>query len=519
MNKKAFAGLFLPIFCCALLFRVAALDRRPMHHDEANQAVKFRYLLEKGDYRYDRLDHHGPSLYYLTLPFAWIASHSSLASLDETTMRLVPAVFGIGLILLLLLLQDGLSRWSLIFAAVFIAISPVVVFYSRFYIQETLLLFFLLGLIVSGWRYFKSCKPGWAAAAGFSAGMMYATKETSLILFGAMGAALGLTWISEWKKESTQAYAGKIPLFHLGIFMGFFILVAVLLFSSFFQNLSGPLDSILSFQNYFVKAGDAGWHSHPWTYYLEMLTFSRYGQGPVWSEALIVVLAVLGAWAAFKPTTRGERSLFLGRFLVFFTLLTTAIYSAISYKTPWNLLPFFLGIILMAGIGAAYLIEAVRSRGLKGLTGLLLAVGILHLGVQCFRANFTYFADIRNPYVYAHTSPDFLRMVERIQDLSQLHPDGQCLLIKVVTGPYEAWPLPWYLRRFDRVGYWSEVEAAGDWDDVPLIITTLHFAGDLENRLQTSYQTEYYGLRPEVPLVLHIEPGLWDRFMQLRREP
>ena len=45
---------------------------RPMHHDEANQAVRFGRLLETGEYRYDRRDHHGPTLYYLTLPVAWL---------------------------------------------------------------------------------------------------------------------------------------------------------------------------------------------------------------------------------------------------------------------------------------------------------------------------------------------------------------------------------------------------------------------------------------------------------------
>ncbi len=519
MNKKAFAGLFLTIFCGALFFRILALDLRPMHHDEANQAIKFGILLEKGEYRYDRLDHHGPSLYYLTLPFAWLSSSRTLASLNETILRLLPAFFGVGLVLLLLLLKDGLSRWALIFAAIFVAISPVVVFYSRFYIQESLLLFFLMGLVISGWRYLSGRKPEWAAAAGFFAGMMYATKETSLILFGAMAGALGLTWILGRKNQSLQSIVKPVPFFHLGIFAGLFILVAVLLFSSFFQNMSGPLDSLLSFKTYFERAGDPGWHSHPWTYYLEMLSFSRYGRGPVWSEALILILAVIGIWSAFKPSAYAKISPFLSRFLVFFTLLTTAIYSAISYKTPWNLLPFYLGVILLAGIGAAFLIEAGRSRGNKSVVGLFLLAGTLHLGVQCYRANFKYYADIRNPYVYAHTSPDLLRMVERVQDLSQLHSDGRQLLIKVVTGPYEAWPLPWYLRRFEKVGYWNEVSAAGTWKDVPLIISTPLYTRELENQLQTTYQTEYYGLRPEVPLILYIESGLWDRFMQQRRTP
>jgi predicted membrane-bound mannosyltransferase len=327
-----------------------------------------------------------------------------------------------------------------------------------------------------------------------------------------------LTWVFGRKNESSQTILGRIPFFHSAIFVGLFVLVAFLLFSSFFQNMRGPLDSILSFQNYFVKAGDAGWHAYPWNYYLKMLTFSRYGRGPVWSEALILTLAVLGAWASFKPSRPRGVSPLLGRFLAFFTLLTTAVYSIISYKTPWNLLPFYLGMILLAGIGAAYLIEVGRSRTVKSLVGLFMLVGILHLSVQCYQANFKYYADVRNPYVYAHTSSDLLRMVERIQDLSRLHLDGKRLLIKVVTGPYEAWPLPWYLRHFERVGYWNEIGAAGFWTDVPLVISTPPFSGDLEEQLQTTYQTEFYGLRPEVPLILYIEPGLWDRFMQQRRE-
>ena len=58
-----------------------------MHHDEANQAIKFGDLLERGDYRYDYRDHHGPTLYYLTLPSAWLGGQQTLASLDEVTLR------------------------------------------------------------------------------------------------------------------------------------------------------------------------------------------------------------------------------------------------------------------------------------------------------------------------------------------------------------------------------------------------------------------------------------------------
>ena len=110
MNKAAFRGLFFIIVVGALLFRLLGLDLRPMHHDEANQAVKFGRLLEKGEYRYDENDHHGPSLYYLPLPLAWAFSKTTLASLDEVILRLLPALFGAGVLLLLLLFVKGMGR-------------------------------------------------------------------------------------------------------------------------------------------------------------------------------------------------------------------------------------------------------------------------------------------------------------------------------------------------------------------------------------------------------------------------
>ena len=44
--------------------------------------------------------------------------------------------------------------------------------------------------------------------------------------------------------------------------------------------------------------------------------------------------------------------------------------------------------------------------------------------------------------------------------MAAVHPDREKMLIEVVAGPYETWPLPWYLRRFGRVGYWTRAAEA-----------------------------------------------------------
>ena len=63
--KKLLAPIFLLILVASIGLRLPQLTKRPMHHDEANQAARFGILLETGKYQYDPEDHHGPTLYYL----------------------------------------------------------------------------------------------------------------------------------------------------------------------------------------------------------------------------------------------------------------------------------------------------------------------------------------------------------------------------------------------------------------------------------------------------------------------
>ena len=520
MSKNtAFYGLFFLVICAALLFRTANLDLRPMHHDEANQAVKFGELLEKNAYRYDPSEHHGPSLYYCTLPFAWINSGTSFSSLDEQTLRLVPAVFGVGVVLLLLMFKGGYSPSAIFFSGILIAISPAMVFYSRFYIQEMLLVFFLVGALGASWRYHMHCTWGWAAATGFFFAMMYATKETSLIVFGSLSISVLLARIYTARQSRREFLPlvekpEKSRLGHLWVFLGTALFVSFLMFSSFFKNPRGILDSVLAFRTYFERASEAGFHSHAWPYYLKMLIFSRYGNGPIWSEALILVLAFFGCIAAFKSVKNKDAHPLFVRLVCFYALLATAVYSSIPYKTPWNMLLFYIGIILLAGNGVVFLLESSKKFVVQGLIIFILGAGLYHLGMQSFRANFKFYADPRNPYVYAHTSEDFLNLVRRINTAARYHPDGTQMLIKVITHPDEAWPLPWYLRTFTRVGYWQNAEEAGELQEVPLIISSVDITEKLWPHLQDTHQSEFYGLRPEVLLVLHIQKDLWNKILE-----
>lgn len=523
MSKAVFGGLVVIAVAIALTFRLTGLDLRPMHHDEANQAVKFGTLLETGEYRYDRNDHHGPTLYYLTLPSAWIRGQLTLALLDERTLRVVPALFGVGLILLFSLLSAGLGRTAVATSSLLAALSPALTYYSRFYIQESLFIVFALVFLVALGRYVIRPHITSAICAGVFAGLAYATKETSVIVLTAAVAAAVIAWM--WTTAPVQprwfGFGGmrarlrgsspglaRFGLLHVAAAVTAAALIAFVLYSSFFRYPSGLVESIRALRIYVDRGVGAGPYVQPWDYYLRLLSWSE-SSGLVWTEGVVLALALVGMMHAVRPTTNG----FWPRLIGLYTLFTLASFSVIRYKTPWNLLPFYVGCVLMAGVGAAGLIAGARSRGRQGLVVVVLLAAACHLGVQGWRANSRYASDPRNPYVYAHTVPDFLRLVQRVTGIATLHPDREQMLVKVIAGPYEQWPLPWYLRRMTRVGYWTRAADAGTLDGVPVIIATPDNADALDTALGDRYVSEFYGLRPDVLLTVYVERSLWDRFL------
>jgi uncharacterized protein (TIGR03663 family) len=519
VRTALFGIAILGAVLCALALRLPDLAGRPLHGDEANQTHRTGKLLDTGVYEYDPLENHGPTLYYLTLPVAWLTGVDSFANSTEHTYRIVPLLFGVALIPLLLLTADGLGRGATSLAAFLIALSPAMAFYSRYYIQEMSLVWFTFAAIACGWRYYKRPSVGWAVGVGLCLGLTHATKETCIIAFAAMGGALVVTWFLERRAAGTgDGTPVTFRWSHLGLCVGAAALISIVFFTSFLTHARGPLDSLLTYGTYFERAegvGSSGLHEKPWHYYLKLLAYSKLGPGVWWSEGLVLVLALCGFIAILinRPRIAEHQRKFL-RFLALFALSMTVAYALIPYKTPWNLLPFYLPLILMAGFGGVALMDWLRLKPLQGIAALMLALGLYHLGAQAYRANFEYSADRRNPYVYAHPTESFLRLPKRADDLAQVHPDGYNMRIHVIMPGGDYWPLPWYLRKFPHVGYWAEIPEHPDAD---LIITSPKLQEALALELDREYLVEFHGLRPDVLLHAYIEQGLWDAFMETRR--
>lgn len=506
--------ILLVILGVAAGLRIPQLGLRPMHNDEGVNAFKFAELWQTGTYKYDHNEHHGPTLYFGSYAWSWLTGAPPASQISDARLRVLCVVFGLGLVCLLPLFVDALGRRGIIYAGLFTAVSPAMVFYSRYYIHEMLLVFFAALALGAGWRYWRARKLIWAILTGGAIGLMDATKETFIITL--VAAALALATNQAWNRwidaSGRPERAPHLRWWHLGAALATWIVVAVVLFSSFFKNPAGPLDSIKSYEPWLNRAGGDSPHIQPWYFYFERLFWFHLPQGPIFTELLILCLALIGAWSGFARKHLGRASASFVRFLALFTFAVTCGYCLISYKTPWCLLSFWQGAILLAGVGLAFLVRTLRRTALRVVFPLIVAAGVIHLGWQTWAMNTTYASDPRNPHVYAHTSADTLRLVSTVERIASASSQPGSLVIKVMAPGDDFWPLPWYLRNF-TAGWFDSMPSD---PFAPMMLVSAKYGAHLDEK-GTHLMTGYYQLRPGVFFELYVELELWKE--HLRKNP
>lgn len=485
-----------------------------MHADEAVQAARFRELWQHGRYVYNPDEYHGPTLAYVTLPIVLLSGAEDFAETTATTYRLVPVLFGIGLVVLFFLFARTLGTLAATMAALFAATSPAMVFYSRYYIHETLLAFFTLAAIACGWRFFATRRILWCLLAGAAVGLMQATKETSAIAYLAAAIASFAIWLDLRRRSAPNLPDKPWSWPHVAAGISVAVLVAITLLSSFFTNVRGPLDAVLTYLPWLSRAAGDSPHIYPWSFYPRRLIWWHIDRGPVWSEGFVIALAACGAvWGSKKKNDReAEYQTVLVRWLVCYTLAITLFYCVIPYKTPWCMLQFLTPMILLAGIGAAALLQWPSSTCMRLIVAALLAAGTGHLGWQAYRASFSLPADVKNPYVFAQTSPDIRRLTTRLRGVALTSEQQWATPVKIIWDDAYYWPLPWYLRRFEHVEPWRSLPSD---PAAPVIIAAPRYDAVLTEQLGDDYlMTGYYELRPQVLMQLWVEFDLWESYLK-----
>lgn len=142
------------IILVAAVLRFIALDLKPFHHDEGVNGWFLATLFKDGVYKYDPANYHGPTLYYIALAFA------KMFGLETIPVRLSMAIFGLLAVVLVLFLRRYLGTLGTLLAALFLALSPGMVFISRYFIHEILFVFLSLAIVVSVLFFIEKRRAG-----------------------------------------------------------------------------------------------------------------------------------------------------------------------------------------------------------------------------------------------------------------------------------------------------------------------------------------------------------------------
>jgi uncharacterized protein (TIGR03663 family) len=444
----------------AIWLRLSHLSKRPMHTDEAVHAVKFGALLEENSYQYDRFEYHGPTLYYLSLIPAWFAGVEKIDQVSEYMLRLVPVCLGVMMIMGTLLMRRGLGWPITLIAAFLMSISPAMVYYSRYYIHEMLLVAFTSGVIVTGICYAYSRSIGWAIGCGVMLGLMHTTKETFVLSLASLIVALFVTLLTGTSKR-IKSWLHEIRISHLGLAVMAGLIVSTLFFSSFFQHPPGLIDSFLTYKTYSARAIDLEIHQHPWYQYFYWLFLESITKGPWWTEIYIGAFSLVGIFAGFRLIKPLNVNLNVFRFLWIYTIVLTFLYTIIPYKTPWSMLGFWYGWILMAAYALYGVWVRLSNRWYKIGFVFLTLFGVGHLLCQSILLNEKYYADAKHPYVYAHPSASLPGSIEEAEKYLMAVPDHTPVVMEVIAHKHQYWPLPWYFRHYPNIAWYDSVPTKG----------------------------------------------------------
>ncbi len=529
----------------ACVLRLPGRELKPMHVDETTQALKLQELLN-GEYHYDPRDHHGPTLLYATVPVMALTG-TRWAELTESRLRLTPVLFGLALVALLGFTKHGFTRMAIGWAALFTAVSPIMVFYSRYYIMETLLVVFTFGCIAFGWRYYISRKKVWLVWSGIFAGLMHATKETCVLHFAAMGGALFLVYAVEYfiagagltvsNRNRRASFSKK----HVLLWTGCAGLTSILCFSQFLTDWRGIWDSIYTYVLMFERASGQG-HEKPFYYYFSLLWGGFMNGGNVtvsgwdirqWpemsgllssrllfvTERLIFLLALVGVVAAFVSKPRRHQTHQLVRFLAIYSVITFLLYSSISYKTPWCILGAWHGCILMAGMGAQVIGDLFFSRAGRIATHTLLFAGAAHLALLSWRLTHDFAADSRNPYNYSMTAADVRDWVGRFHEFAKMDPQGYNMKI-MQSDANGAWPLPWHLARQFPNYMWKGGEMDIEGSSVLLlsegaetILKDQLAAAGQRDAFEERFSRHTLTLHSAQSIIVYVKAALWEQYL------
>ena len=268
-----------------------------------------------------------------------------------------------------------------------------------------------------------------------------------------------------------------------------FVYIWILFFTSFFTYQEGIGRSIEAY-NIWTKTGSKDHTQNGPFGYL------KWGMQ---LEAPLLILSALGLFIALFRV-KHRFALFAG-FWAFGLFLA---YSIIPYKTPWLMLSFLLPMAISGGYAINELSQSKEIANRIAAVVLALLACVI-LAWQTYDLNFVNYDNDRRPYVYAHTSREYLSMLDEIDKVAERAGQDKQARIQIVSPDY--WPLVWDLREYPNAGFHGRIVDGGSAE----MIIAKKSAQDAEAMRKYSGEYDYfasYKLRPGVDLVLYVRKDL-----------
>lgn len=498
MHRFIVVILWLLVLAAAVWLRVDSLNSRPIHFDEATGArITADRLEPTSDYAFNPVHNHGPTLSLAGALASRIAGNDSWQSMTKLPLRSVTVIAGVLLVMVPLCWRRRFGDVPMLLASALLATSPLLVYYSRMYIHEILLALFGLLVVVT------LCRKRTLWIAGAMLGLMFATKESfaiSVIAWGMAGIAVAWQFRMTLRERAWWEHLDEWwrPVMTMLMCAA---AVSVLFYTDGFTRPSGIWDAVRTFFIYKTEGG----HDKPFGYYLSTMLVPRK-DAVWWGESTVAVLALLALVRSFSKSMPKDKAAAI-QFLAYAAIAHFAIYSLIAYKTPWLMCLPWAHVCLLAGFS---LVSISQWKSWQTVATTIAIVIILGLQIRQTRwATGRFETDQRNAYAYVPTSRDIESMEQWLVQLA----DGNPKRIEpiAVVGSYY-WPLPWYLRNFEAVGYWQDASdpSLSQCGVVLVLPEQLDAASAKLSNTHTGFPRS---LRTNVVVTLYLRNDLWKQWI------
>lgn len=466
-----FERIFLLIFIIAILFRFWHLDLKLLHHDEAIHAWFSYELLTKCAWMYDP-SYHGPFLYFVT------AGMFSAFGDSDLVARFLPSLFGALLIPLVYCIYRlaYITKNQTLLVALFLAVSPDMIYFSRFLRHDIFMLFFTFLMLVAFLYYLERGQLRFAIIAAIAMAGAFSCKEEMPVIFLILASFF---IIAIWRGSFRLPTSWKRD-------MALSMVIVVAIMSVLYTGFGGHPETLVGNDFQVTAQGiqfdlkTTGWyqaldhwtdmHSQqrlggPWFFYIPLyllyelpilflaligtvqflfkgidlrlffmqlkLRFRYRKNEPATGDLATISLRQL---QTEKPVITKSDEFF--RLCIYWMILTMAFYAYVGEKVPWLIIPQLLPMCFVA---------VYRLNWQKTVIAL---VGCLFLLTMTWHVAFVP-ADINEPIVQVQNSED-MRLVMQLIDASD----------HVVLASKDYWPLPWYFRgdRWNKITFYGGKE-------------------------------------------------------------